>query len=345
MINYKDLIHKQRVLTPHKTIVDPDFDSKPIQVRNHWEFVDMWLHKHKAPKAAKLHWSQAQNFFQASQTLDYLSSPLTLYYCILNITKTLLITKGIHFKENHGVSGEFNKGGDTNLKNEVIRFHSKGILPQLSNYLKCPLTFQKHSLYEVLYNLPYIHRSFCISNNNISELFIPIKKPQYVCHTQFHNGWICAELKDNYANQHTLNKLKNVGYEKVQSVNDKCIIKYKRNFKWYFKGNKRTNNISRLQNYQIRLRQHLHYIMDENTSWYIKRCCVPGVIDIPVPVLTFAAMHKFSELSRYNPERLDRHLELSQKWVISEFLTAATIQFIDQIAAEITHQNIQFTRK
>ncbi|MCB9222415.1 MAG: hypothetical protein H6615_11375 [Ignavibacteria bacterium] len=257
MINYKDLVHKQRVLNPHKSIIAPDFGSKPIQVRNHWEFVDMWLHKHRAPKAAKLYWTQSKNFYYASQSLDYLSSPLTLYYCILNATKALLITKGISFKENHGVSGEFKKGGDVNLKNEIVRFHSKGILPQLSNYLNCPLSFQKHSLFDVLYNLPFIHRCFCISTNTTTELFIPIKNPKYVTHTQFHNGWVCAELKDNYANQHTLNKLSNVGFEKVQSVTDKFVVRYKRSFKWYFQGSKKPNNIARLQNYQNRLRHRL----------------------------------------------------------------------------------------
>lgn len=342
---YKDLNYKNRILSPHKAFVAPNFDKKPVQVRNHWEYVEVWLHKNNAPKEAKLYWGQAKNFYYASQNLDYLSSPLTLYYCILNATKTLLTVKNISYRERHGVGGRI-QSGDTTLKNEIVDFSSKGILPQLGIYLKeHQYPNQSFSLYDILYNLPFIHRCFCLSNNLGNELYIPIKKPKMVMHKKLHRGWFCAELTENYSNKHTINKLTPLNFERDPSVEDKYVIRYRKRFKWYYRKPKMNNNMLRFQNYHSDLRQYLQYIYDTNkTSWYIKRCCISGVIDKSVLTLTYAAMHRLSSLSRYNPKRLSRHLELSQKWVLSEFLTSAPIQFIDQISAEITSQNIEVTK-
>lgn len=342
-MSYKNLNYKKRLLKPHKSLVKPNFDSKPVQVRNHWEYVEVWLHKNRAPKKAKLYWNQAKNFYYSSRELNFLSSPLTLYYCILNATKTLLLTKGIQYQEKHGVGGRILQG-DTTLKNERVDFHTQGILPKLSEYLGESVSSSSFTLHEVLYNLPFIHRCFCISNNLTNELYIPVKNPKIVAHKTYHQAWFCAELGDNYSNKHTLNKLIPLNYERDLSVKDWYVIRNKKRFKWYYQGPKRLNNILRLQNYHSKIRNHLQYIYDTETSWYIKRTGVNGIIDKSVLTLTYAAMHRFSELSRYTPERYSRHLELNQKWLISEFLKSAPIQFIDQIAAEITHQNIEVTR-
>ncbi|MFC2284260.1 MAG: YaaC family protein [Corynebacterium matruchotii] len=62
-----------------------------------WNFVDLWL-KRNSENKAQFYWQQAQNFYNASLNLPKTSSPLTLYYCFLNATKALLITKKYHLQ-------------------------------------------------------------------------------------------------------------------------------------------------------------------------------------------------------------------------------------------------------
>jgi hypothetical protein len=52
--------------------------------------------------------------------------------------------------------------------------------------------------------------------------------------------------------------------------------------------------------------------------------------------LTYAAMHRLSELARYEPHRLAGHLEASYNWLLNEFIAIALHQFTDEIASEIT---------
>jgi len=51
-------------------------------------------------------------------------------------------------------------------------------------------------------------------------------------------------------------------------------------------------------------------------------------------------MHRFSELARYNPLRLKLLLDSQQNWLISEFIGSAPLQFLDEIATEITGQQL-----
>lgn len=52
--------------------------------------------------------------------------------------------------------------------------------------------------------------------------------------------------------------------------------------------------------------------------------------------LTFAAMHKLSEISRYSPDKLSRHFDCQHNWLLSDFITSAPAQFIDEISSELT---------
>ena len=47
-------------------------------------------------------------------------------------------------------------------------------------------------------------------------------------------------------------------------------------------------------------------------------------------------MHRLSELTRYEPEKLAKHFDCNQNWLLSEFIKLALPQFIDEISSEIT---------
>ena len=59
--------------------------------------------------------------------------------------------------------------------------------------------------------------------------------------------------------------------------------------------------------------------------------------------LIMAAMHRISEIARYKPEQLAHLMKSKENWLMHEFLTLALDQFIDELAAEITGQDIMCT--
>jgi hypothetical protein len=89
-----------------------------------------------------------------------------------------------------------------------------------------------------------------------------------------------------------------------------------------------------------KLRLNLVYINGTQTLWYIRAIASgPRILDRYSPVLTLAAMHRLSELCRYNPLQFESFLSGQKNWLLSEFIQQAPKQFLDEIAAEITgHQ-------
>ena len=47
-------------------------------------------------------------------------------------------------------------------------------------------------------------------------------------------------------------------------------------------------------------------------------------------------MHRLSEICRYQPLQLKSLLEGQKNWLLSEFIQMSPIQFIDEIASEMT---------
>lgn len=338
-MGFKPIKNNSKILRIQKAIISPDFNNKTVLVRNHWNYVEMWLQKEKQTKAL-MYWKQAESFYTASEKIADTASPLTLYYCFLNATKALLTVKGKNFAEQHGATGRIIPG-DTNLKNEIITFHKKGILSSLCAYFNEPCNNDQYTLKNLLYNLSFIHRSFNLTfPTGYPEIFIPIINPHFVIKDNSHKAWLCAELSENYTNQHILNKIADLGFEKDKGITDKYIIRVKKRFNWYRSGDKKKNNIVRFTNYHKILRKDLQYILGPNTLWYIKRRGQQNCIDRHPLTIIFAAMHRLSELARYQPTVLYRHFELKQNWLLSEFIKGSSVEFIDQIACEITNQNL-----
>lgn len=336
---YNPIKHKSKIVKVHKALVSPDFNNKTVLVRDHWDYVEMWLQKEKKSKALK-YWRQAESFYKASLTIPETASPLTLYYCFLNATKALLTVKGISFIENHGASGSI-QDGDTNLKNEEIKFHANGILSSLCGYFNETCNNDIYSLKDLLYNLPYIHRCFNLTfPTGYPEIYIPISNPHFVIKDSSHKAWFCAELKGNYANQHTLNKIGSCGFERDWGIIDRFIIRKKKRFNWYKSGAEKANNLDKLTAYHKDLRKDIQYIYGSETLWYVKRKDGNNCISRHPLTIMLASMHRLSELARYEPTVIFRHFELKQNWLLSEFINGAGIEFVDKIACEITNQNL-----
>ncbi|MEZ4227519.1 MAG: YaaC family protein [Polyangiaceae bacterium] len=198
---FSSISYSSRRLTIHKAVTKPRFNEKTVLVTDAWDYVDLWLKRAKEDRA-RFHWSQARSFYLASAELPPTAAPLTAYYCFLNATKALLLTKGVQFGDRHGVTG-YTIPGKTALSNEQVIFKRGGILAALCQHLGEPTNGETYSLKSLLYNLPYVHRAYDLTYASSKELFIPVHSPEIVRSTTTHEAWFVAELRDRYANDRT----------------------------------------------------------------------------------------------------------------------------------------------
>lgn len=338
----------QKPLRLHKAIVEPAFGEPTILAGNAWDYVSMWLKRNKNGKRkdALYYWEQARCFFEATQRLPNDSACLTAYYCMLNATKALLSTKGKPLPGKHGVTGKVSSSR-VSLVGEQVTFSRDGILAALRNYLLEPTRTEKYSIKDLFYNLPYIHRAFRLtySSSSIPELFVPVENPRFVRKRKSDEAWFCFNIANlRYANRYTLNNLPK-GYEHDYGEK-KFVVRRKSRFKWSRSTSQRKQNTTRLINYHQAVRKNFCYIHAIRTLWYLKKALqtsnasCPQVIDRSSLTMTFAAMHRLSELARYQPKRFLRHFDLQQNWLLCEFIRISPEQFIDEVSSEITGREL-----
>jgi len=333
-------MYKSKPLTLHKAAIDPDFGSKLVVTSDKLEYVEMWLSRKKETDAVH-YWKQARQFYEASKHLPKASSPLTSYYCILNAAKALLIAKKKSFENLHGISGRV-KGNRTCLYNEIIELKNVGVLIELCRYMEESVTNEKYNLKDLLYNLPYIHRPYSLTFTSQPRLFIPISKPKFVRERTSKESCFCAEIKNKkYTNKNTLRGLSE-NYVKDDTIVDGFFIRDNNNFIWECRtALQKEKSIKELISYHKRIRKNLFYINGPEKLWYVKRTGnIDGLIDRSSIVITFAIMHRLSELVRYDPICLLKHFDSRHNWLLSEFIALALSQFIDEISSEITGKEL-----
>ena len=120
------------------------------------------------------------------------------------------------------------------------------------------------------------------------------------------------------------------GFESFENDNA-FFIRKKKCFKW---ENKK-KSMADLVDYHKNVRDSIVPIIAPVNRWYLKKD-VKGHLDINIMPLVYAAMHKLSELSRYTPDRLKKHFETKDNWILYEFIKTAPDQFIYSAASEIT---------
>ncbi|ATL40557.1 hypothetical protein CQJ38_13895 [Bacillus velezensis] len=336
-----------------KAQINPNFDSRTVLTDSTWHYVELILKRNKDKKALN-YWHQAQNFFKATETLDLLSKPLTTYYCFLNATKALLTVKKIRFDTKHGVSGK-STSGSINLNNEMVYLHPRGVLSGLCNYLEEPVVTtlvpstnkrlpESYNLKDILYNLEYIHRAYNLTYTNQTELFIPIEEPRFVHDKSQKKGWIELRLEPEYSSENEFSKITGFGKDIYYDQVDYYTIRLNKKFKWDApRNNPTTESLQELSKYYKNHRKRFRYIYSANKLWYIKRKNLAKVINRGTLPLTFGAMHRLSEMSRYDPNTLEKHLEKSYGWLLSEFITKSIHQFVDMVSSEITGDDFRVT--
>jgi hypothetical protein len=321
-----------RPVRMHGCLIGPNFRTPRVLCSDPWDFVALWL-KRKHKKDALFYWEQSHQFFDASKALPALSAPLTSYYCFLNASKALLSAKSQPFTENHGVGGS-SEPGHKSLGNEVIDFQGGGILPALCQYLVEPDNAGKRfTLQDLFWQMPFIHRGYCLTYQGATELFIPLLGNSYMRRDGSKEAWFQAEIDRRYVNAHT-KRIVQPGFELFE-LDGKYFVRRKRRFRW--SGHDIENSISAFKQYHKTIRRRVIPIFASENRWYLKKS-VAGhdkLVNSQI-VLMYAAMHRLSELSRYDPIAFSGHFNVSHNWLLSEFIRMAPGQFIYGIASEIT---------
>lgn len=334
-----------------KAFVSPNFKSKTVLTDSTWNYVEIYLRQKSADpnsKEALFYWEQARNFYQASKSLSMVSKPLTTYYCFLNAAKALLKVKGHSFNLKHGVTGS-RKEGHFVLQNEYITLKPKGVVSGLCDYLGNPVKNGEppYSLKDVFYNLSFIHRAFQLSYNGpqYPELFIPIQSPRYVFDKDRKLGWFETTLEEEHSNSRTLSNLVGFSIDRKYENNTFYTIRRNKTFTWNCRNNKPTDaSVKALLRYHQKIRRQLKTIYGPDNLWYIKRTnLINNIIPRTQLVLIYAAMHRLSEMARYQPQSLIRHFEKNHSWLLNEFINKAPLQFIDEISCEITGDDFRVT--
>jgi hypothetical protein len=316
-----------------KSVTAPHFGARTILVDDNWDFVELWLRRQKKTDAL-FFWRQARAFHLANSHLTKLSSPLTSYYCALNAAKALLTAKGVPYRAFHGLTGA-SIGDKSSLANEMIIIKGSGVLPELCRLLGESAGGERYNLKDIFYNLSYIHRAFCVTFKSHKELFIPISNARFVRKEKSSEAWFCATIADRkYQHSAILETLR--GVERDLGSKENYVIRKKNRFRWVWGGGK-AENIKALTAEHRKVREITSYIYGLSRLWYIKRTeKLPCLINRSNLTLTFMALHRISEIARYNPKSLEKHFNSQHNWLLSQFLERALMQFIDECSAEIT---------
>ena len=322
----------------HGSLIDTNFREPRVLCSDPWEFVALWL-KRDHQKDALFYWDQARHFYLASKSLPELSSPLTSYYCFLNAVKALLSASGQEFKESHGVGGR-STGNVKSLDNETVDFQGGGILPALCKYLDEPDNAgNDFTLKDILWQMPFIHRAYCLTFKGATELFIPLTNQCFMRKDGSKEAWFQAEIDKRYINAHTKKSIQ-PGFQLFENEGV-YELRRKRRFKW--SGHDIENSITEFTKYHKTIRRRIMPIYSSENRWYLKKS-VSGhdKLNNSQLVLMFSAMHRLSELSRYDPISLAGHFNVNHNWLLAEFIKASPSQFVYGIASEIT--GLEFIR-
>lgn len=373
--------YKNKYLCMKKSYTKPNFQSNTILTDDVFTYIEFYFSSHK--KAMKyrnatskstygnekkyhysFYWTQAMTFYQAAKSLPIESMPLLSYYSMLNAAKAFLAFRCDYiedFVEHFSQHGLFEAQGLTGIDLNTIGVgrKAKGVYPLFGKTLDTNFDTAWPSgksntitLKKLLYNLAYIHRAYITTYNTprgttSQELFIPLvvgRAPRY------HKGndsnlYLMFELDKEYFSTTATS----IPAAHSSSISPKFAVSAHDNFTLRSISGARRNTTDSLsaefKDLNDELRQEFQYIRSNDRLWYLKRSAMTSsdVINLNSMLITMAAMHRISEIVRYKLEQLAHLMDSKENWLIHEFITLALDQFIDEIAAEITGQDIMGT--
>jgi hypothetical protein len=328
---------KTKTIGLSKAVHNAQFQMKTVLTLDPFNYVDLWLRRQHKDDAL-FYWRQARDFYRAAQGLPIEAAPLVLYYSFMNAAKALLASKAISFDPHHGVGAHRMRGQNSKvvLSNEGIAIRNSGIAPALAGYYGEAEGARTHSLEDVLYNLAFIHRTYCLSYPRKVERFLPLKNIAFLRDSATGQVSFTADAVEDaewkFFRKHLPPEL-TVAPSGASTINSVATIV------WTSLDKPTVAELEDLRRLNSNLRRVLHYINGPHTLWYLKSTGAYEIDRRPV-TLTLAAMHRLSEICRYKPSDLHSLLDGQKNWLLSEFVAMAPTQFLDEIACEMTGHQI-----
>ncbi|MDD2586298.1 MAG: YaaC family protein [Syntrophomonadaceae bacterium] len=370
--------YKNKSLRMTKAYTSQDYRRSTVLTDDVYTYVDFFFNSHKkimkyqdSTNKAKygdpnkyqynFYWKQSMAFYNAAKTLPIESSPLASYYAMLNAVKALIAFREQYvdnFVTNfsaHGLNEDRKSIGES-LDTIAVQRINFGVFVEFGRLMEKDFDIlwpkkKSYSIKELIYNLSFLHRAYITTyttprSKKIPELFIPLQAgscPMYY-KANDNNLYLKFAVDPTHFSLASTglpsNVMNTISTEFEECRDKKFMLKSvngaKRN-KDSISGELRTLNLD--------LRKQFQYIKSAKRLWYLKRSKISGsgVLNVNCMLIIMAVMHRFSEIVRYKPEQLERLMKSKENWLVHEFLSLALDQFIDEIAAEITGQDIMCT--
>lgn len=374
--------YKGKKLQLHKSYTNPRFESNTVLTDDIYTYIDFYFASHKEsmkyknPAVSKpkygnemqyhysFYWKQSMNFYYAAKKLPIEATPLLSYYSMLNAVKAYLAFKCDYIEDfvehflGHGLFEKIDASAN-DLNTIMVARKIKGVYPLFAKMMDSNFDTiwpngqsNAFTLKQLLYNLAFIHRAFITTYTTprgakIPELFIPLENNSVPC---YHKGndfnlYLQIELEKIFFGI----SANSIPVQYSTSMSPLLTIKNGAPFILVSANGARRNTTDSLstdfRNLNSELRKEFQYIRSSKRLWYLKRTNLQGqdIINLNSMSLIMAAMHRISEIARYKPEQLAHLMKSKENWLMHEFLTLALDQFIDELAAEITGQDIMCT--
>lgn len=367
MIFTRDVERKNVSLRLRKTYKGADISSHTVLTDDVFSYVDFYFKKHKKVIKDKngksvepkylFYWDQAKNFYKAAKLLPIESSPLPMYYCVLNAVKAYLFYNAKNYEEiendfkGHGLK-EGNADGDNHLYQldniyvcrdgwGVFYKFAKTIEPNFELYWKKGKT-EAISIKNLMYQLPFIHSAY-ISTYSLprkNEKFIPLSPNAAPIYRYAKDNKIrlVVDLDRSYFKQNAVC----IPEEIKKDIPNIFVINPENEFQLVSSNSFKKKELNDVTD---EYRKFFSYISADKRIWYLKKNKINDEFDnINSMILEFAIIHRFSEIVRYKPEQMAMLLSGKENWLVHEFLSLALDQFMDEISCEITKQEIMPTR-
>lgn len=332
------ITYNGKIIGPHKAVNAAVFGQKTVLTNDPFVYVDLWLRREHKDDAL-FFWRQAGHFYRSTEGLPIEAKPLILYYSFMNSVKALLSSKSVAFSPLHGVKHHNMRGENSKivLSNEGVKFMDAGVVPSLSTYFRETETAKQHSLEMMLYNLVHIHRTFSLTYPHWKDIFAPIKDARFVRDPAGGLARFACELVSD-VHWNSYRRILPAEFQATK-VGESVTITSSADVPIAGVNALSAADLLQLSQLNSSIRSRVKYIKGSSTLWYLKMKS-PREIKRHQLTLTIAAMHRLSELSRYKPKELSSLLNGQKNWLLTEFIEMSPGQFIDQIGAEITGQQI-----
>ncbi len=257
----------------------------------------------------------------------------------------------------HGLYEIIEDQGD-GISGITICHKEKGVFPLFASLLDRDFSSvwsagKSHSLslQVLLYNLPFVHRAYQLTystrKTKVEEMFLLLQvgsSPEYIKGSDG-KAYLRILLDPNHFPAYVTSIPNNI----MDTISDRFALIGGRGFalrsvegaKWNSNGSVSSD----LRDMMNRQRKDYCYIRSSSRIWYLRRLTstTQECLQLNTMTINMAIMHRLSEIVRYKPEQLQRLLQAEENWLLHEYMSLALDQFLDELAAEITHKDIMCT--